>query len=33
MFEDGLKEKDMEEKVKVFDIAELLSQAVRPAKE
>jgi len=33
MFEDGLKEMDMEEKVKVYDIAELLTLASRPAKE
>ena len=30
MFEDGLKSRDMEEKVKVYDIAELLAQTIKP---
>jgi Fe-S oxidoreductase len=33
MFEDGLKERDLEEKVQVYDIAELLAQAVVSKKE
>jgi len=33
MFEDGLKSRDMEEKVKVYDIAELLAQTVTSVKE
>ena len=28
MFEDGLKERDMEEKVRVYDLAELLAQSI-----
>jgi hypothetical protein len=28
MFEDGLKERDMDDQVEVYDIAELLAQAV-----
>jgi len=30
MFEDGLKSRDMEEKVKVYDVAELLAQTIKP---
>ena len=30
MFEDGLKARNMEEKVKVYDVAELLAQTVAP---
>jgi len=30
MFEDGLKARNMEEKVKVYDVAELLVQTVAP---
>jgi Fe-S oxidoreductase/nitrate reductase gamma subunit len=30
MFEDGLKARDMQEKVKVYDVAELLEQSVEP---
>jgi hypothetical protein len=33
MFEDGLKTYDMDEKVEVYDIAEILAQSVAPAKE
>jgi Fe-S oxidoreductase len=33
MFEDGLKTCDMDEKVKVYDIAEILAQTVAPVKE
>ncbi len=33
MFEDGLKARDLEEKVKVSDIAELLAQAVTSKKD
>jgi Fe-S oxidoreductase len=33
MFEDGLKTFDMDEKVKVYDIAEILAQTVTSAKE
>ena len=33
MFEDGLKTRDMDEKVKVYDVAELLAQTIAPAKE
>ncbi len=32
MFEDGLKAREMEETVKVYDIAELLAQALEPSK-
>jgi Fe-S oxidoreductase len=30
MFEDGIKARDMQEKVKVYDVAELLEQSVAP---
>jgi hypothetical protein len=30
MFEDGLKARNMDEKVKVYDVAELLAQTVAP---
>ena len=30
MFEDGLKDRNMEEEVKVYDIAEVLAQSVKP---
>jgi hypothetical protein len=33
MFEDGLKTFDMDEKVKVYDIAEILAQTVTSSKE
>ena len=33
MFEDGLKTFDMDEKVKVYDIAEILVQSIAPVKE
>ena len=32
MFEDGLKERDMEEQIKVYDLAELLAQTVSAGK-
>jgi Fe-S oxidoreductase/nitrate reductase gamma subunit len=32
MFEDGLKERDMEEQVRVYDLAELLVQTINPGK-
>jgi hypothetical protein len=33
MFEDGLKTFDMDEKVKVYDIAEILAQTIKSGKD